>query len=148
MKIFVRVEPVNPTRATPRHPCKFVVNGIKLVVIDIAGPPLWRVADVKMMRSAVTAAILPSRLVPARDSGACVLLIHHASEIRGQLRRRRSGQGALFATVDVALTLKTPLKSRTQRKLIGISRYADTPAELIRRTSRLWICCASAIRQT
>ena len=48
-KIFVRVESVNPTRATLAALCKFVVeNGIKLVVIDTLSA-LWR-SPMKMMR--------------------------------------------------------------------------------------------------
>jgi archaellum biogenesis ATPase FlaH len=127
-KIFVRVESVNPTRATLAALCKFVVeNGIKLVVIDTLSA-LWRVAD-ENDASAVTAAIQPL-LVLARESGACVLLIHHARKSEGSYGDEIRGSGALFATVDVALILKRH-EIATQRKLIGISRYADTPAELI-----------------
>lgn len=59
-----------------------------------------------------------------------VLLIHHARKSEGSYGDEIRGSGALFATVDVALILKRH-EIATQRKLIGISRYADTPAELI-----------------
>jgi hypothetical protein len=42
----------------------------------------------------------------ARDSGACVLLIHHARKSEGQYGDEIRGSGALFALVDVAIVMK------------------------------------------
>jgi RecA-family ATPase len=72
-------------------------HAIRLILIDTLAS-FWTAASVQK-------AIQPL-LILARDSGACVLLIHHARKSEGQNGDEIRGSGALFAAVDVALILK------------------------------------------
>lgn len=100
---------------------------IGLVIIDTL-TQLWNVME-ENNAAEVTKAMAPF-LALARESGACVLLIHHARKSEGAFGDEIRGSGAVFASVDVALILKRH-EVATQRTLHGISRYADTPAELV-----------------
>lgn len=127
-KIFVYVGSINPTGAILSAIAKFILeHAIKLVIVDTLAA-LWRVPD-ENDASAVTQAVKPL-LALARESGACVLLIHHARKSEGSYGDEIRGSGALFALADVALILKRH-DVPTQRKLQGISRYPETPSELI-----------------
>ncbi len=77
----------------------------------------------------VTQAMKPL-LALARDTGACVLLIHHARKSEGSYGDEIRGSGALFAAVDIAMILKRH-EVQTQRVLHAISRYPETPAEIV-----------------
>ena len=66
----------------------------------------------------------------ARESGACVLLIHHARKSEGTYGDEIRGSGALSALVDVAIVMR-PHEVETQRRLSTMSRFPDTPRELV-----------------
>jgi putative DNA primase/helicase len=102
-------------------------NGIKLVLIDTLSA-FWTVSD-ENDAAGVQKAIQPI-LGLARESGACVLLIHHARKSEGSYGDEIRGSGALFAAVDVALILKRH-EIHNQRKLNANSRYSETPVELV-----------------
>jgi RecA-family ATPase len=100
---------------------------ITLVVVDTLGV-FWSVRD-ENDAAEVQRAIKPF-LTLARESGACVLLIHHVRKSEGQNGDEIRGSGALFAAVDVALVLKRH-ENHTQRKLNAHSRYPETPTDMI-----------------
>lgn len=100
---------------------------IKLVVIDTLAA-FWRVEN-ENDASEMTKAVKPL-LQLARDSGACVLLIHHARKSEGSHGDEIRGSGALFGLVDVALIMKRHAVEN-QRLLQAQSRYPETPTELV-----------------
>jgi hypothetical protein len=102
-------------------------HGIKLVIFDTLNS-YWSVQD-ENDAVAVTQAIKPL-LNLARESGACILLLHHARKSEGEFGDEIRGSGALFSLLDVALILKRH-EAETQRKLTAISRYPETPTDLI-----------------
>ena len=120
--------PLRPTPDTLEAIKEYVcTHDIRLIIIDTLAS-FWTVADENDAAS-VQKAIQPI-LALARDSGACVLLIHHARKSDGQNGDEIRGSGALFAAVDVALVLKRH-EVETQRRLTANSRYEDTPSDLI-----------------
>jgi hypothetical protein len=102
-------------------------NAIRLVLIDTLGA-FWDVRD-ENDAAEVTRAIKPLLSI-ARETGACILLIHHARKSEGSHGDEIRGSGALFAAVDVALILKRH-EIQTHRVLQALSRYPDTPAEMV-----------------
>jgi hypothetical protein len=102
-------------------------HDIKLVVIDTLNS-FWGVSE-ENDAGAVTKAVKPL-LQLARETGAAVLLIHHARKSEGDHGDEIRGSGALFSLLDVAMILKRDAVE-TQRKLVTISRYADAPPELL-----------------
>jgi hypothetical protein len=102
-------------------------HSIVLVIFDTLNA-FWSVSE-ENDAGAVTQAIKPL-LQLARDSGAAVLLIHHARKSEGEHGDEIRGSGALFSLLDVALILKRH-DVETQRRLVTISRYAESPPELL-----------------
>jgi len=100
---------------------------IILVIVDTLNT-FWSVQD-ENDAVAVTQAIKPI-LSLARESGAAILLLHHARKSEGEFGDEIRGSGALFSLLDVALILKRH-EVKTQRKLTAVSRYPETPPELI-----------------
>ena len=104
-----------------------VAHDIVLVVFDTLNT-FWSVEN-ENDAVPVTNAIKPI-LALARESGAAILLLHHARKSEGEFGDEIRGSGALFSLLDVALILKRH-ELETQRKLTAVSRYPDTPSELI-----------------
>ena len=102
-------------------------HSIALVIFDTLNA-FWSVTD-ENNAAEVTKAIKPL-LQLARDSGATVLLIHHARKAEGGYGDEIRGSGALFSLLDVAMILKRDAVE-TQRRLTIISRYAEAPPELL-----------------
>jgi 5S rRNA maturation endonuclease (ribonuclease M5) len=126
--LFVFSGSLSPTPDTFEQLKRFILDkSIRLVVVDTLGV-FWNVRD-ENDAAEVQRAIKPF-LTLARESGACVLLIHHARKSEGQHGDEIRGSGALFAAVDVALILKRH-EVQTQRKLNANSRYPETPTDMI-----------------
>lgn len=126
--LFVSSGNLSPTSDTFEQIKRYILEkGIALVVVDTLGV-FWSVRD-ENDAAEVQRAIKPF-LALARESGACVLLIHHARKSEGQHGDEIRGSGALLAAVDVALILKRH-EIPTQRKLHANSRYSETPTEMI-----------------
>ena len=126
--LFVLSGTLSPTSDTFEQMKRFILDkSIKLVVVDTLGV-FWNVRD-ENDAAEVQRAIKPF-LTLARESGACVLLIHHARKSEGQHGDEIRGSGALFAAVDVALILKRH-EIQSQRKLNVNSRYPETPTDMI-----------------
>lgn len=102
-------------------------HAIVLVIIDTLNS-YWSVTD-ENNAAEVTKATLPL-LQLARESGATVLLLHHARKAEGGYGDEIRGSGALFSLLDVALILKRDAVD-IQRRLTIISRYAESPPELL-----------------
>ncbi len=102
-------------------------HSIVLAVFDTLNA-FWSVSE-ENDAGAVTQAVKPL-LQLARETGAAVLLIHHARKSEGEHGDEIRGSGALFSLLDVALILKRH-EVETQRKLVTISRYAESPPELL-----------------
>ena len=102
-------------------------HAIGLVIIDTLNS-FWSVTD-ENNAAEVTKAIKPL-LQLARDSGAIVLLLHHSRKAEGGHGDEIRGSGALFSLLDVAMILKRDAVD-TQRRLTIISRYAESPPELL-----------------
>ena len=98
-----------------------------MVIIDTLAT-FWKVKD-ENDAGAMTQAVIPL-LNLARESGACVLLIHHSRKSEGAYGDEIRGSSALFALVDIAVIMKQH-EVETQRKLIAMSRYPETPSELL-----------------
>ena len=79
--------------------------------------------------SEMTKAVKPL-LRLARESEACMLLIHHARKSEGSHGDEIRGSGALFGLVDIAIVMKRH-SVETQRLLQAQSRYPETPSELV-----------------
>lgn len=126
--LFVFAKSIQPTADTLEQIKRFALErDIKLILIDTLGA-FWSLRD-ENDAAEVGRAIKPI-LALARESGACVLLIHHARKSEGTYGDEIRGSGALFAAVDVALILKRH-EIEKQRKLHAISRYPDTPTEML-----------------
>lgn len=126
--LFVHVGPLQPTTTTLSVITSFSKKeGIKLILVDTLSA-FWRIENEN--DAAEMTKVVKPLLQLARDSGACVLLIHHARKSEGQFGDEIRGSGALFAAVDVALILKRH-EVQTQRLLQAQSRYPETPSELV-----------------
>ncbi len=126
--LYIHVGPSESTPTVFAEITQFVRDHqIKLVVVDTL-TTFWRVQN-ENDASEVTQAMKPL-LRLARESGACVLLIHHTRKSEGQYGDEIRGSGALFAAVDVALILKRH-EVQIQRRLLAQSRYPETPSELV-----------------
>jgi hypothetical protein len=102
-------------------------HGIVLVILDTLNS-FWSVQE---ENDAVDVTqVLKPLLALARESGAAVLLLHHARKSEGEHGDEIRGSGALFSLLDIALILKRH-DIENQRKLTAISRYPETPPELI-----------------
>jgi hypothetical protein len=102
-------------------------HAIGLLVVDSLSR-FWTVTD-ENNATEVTHALTPL-LNLARATGVCVLLVHHNRKSVGRHGDDIRGSGAIFAAVDLALTLHRNEISN-QRILRAFSRYPDTPYELI-----------------
>ena len=126
--LYVYPSQLDPTMSTFREIERYALeHAIKLIVVDTLGA-FWNVRD-ENDAAEVTRAMKPF-LTLARNTGACVVLIHHARKSEGVNGDEIRGSGALFAAVDVALILKRN-EVQTQRTLRAISRYHETPAEMV-----------------
>jgi hypothetical protein len=103
-------------------------RGIKLILVDTLAM-FWQLDD-ESDASKMTKAVKPL-LQLARDTGACVLLIHHLRKSDGEQGDEIRGSGALLALVDLAVRVSRDGNSGTRRILKAVGRYADTPAELV-----------------
>src|SRR5262245_30168325 len=126
--IYVHLGPLNLS-ATGLHSITDFAghNNVQLILVDTLSA-LWDIQN-ENDTAEVTQAVKPL-LQLARDSGACVLLIHHARKSEGQYGDEIRGSGALFALVDVALIMKRH-EVQTQRSLHAQSRYPETQTDLI-----------------
>ena len=125
---FIHCQQTNPTAEFLHQLKSFVTeNQIALIVIDTLAN-FWKLKD-ENDASAMTQAVAPL-LHLARESGACVLMIHHSRKSEGEYGDEIRGSSALFGLVDVAVIMRNTAV-KTQRKLVGRSRYPETPTELI-----------------
>ena len=102
-------------------------NTITLVFVDTLAM-FWNITD-ENDATVVTRAIQPL-LNLARDTGACVLLIHHFRKSDGSGGEYIRGSNALLGAVDQALRLYRA-NGGNKRFLEATGRYNDTPKELI-----------------
>ncbi|MEX5215306.1 MAG: AAA family ATPase [Nitrospiraceae bacterium] len=126
--LFVYSGQLTPTPDALESIKRFAVaQHIKLILVDTLAA-FWGVRD-ENDAAEVTKAMKPL-LGLARETGACVLLIHHARKSEGSYGDEIRGSGALFASVDVAMIMKRH-EVQTQRVLHAVSRYPETPVELV-----------------
>ncbi|MEK6641009.1 MAG: AAA family ATPase [Nitrospirota bacterium] len=127
--IHLHIGSLEPTRANIAAVEAFVrKQGIRLVLVDTLAM-FWHLDD-ESDASKMTQAVKPL-LRLARDTGACVVLIHHHRKSDGEQGDEIRGSGALLASVDIAVRVSRDGTSGTRRVLKAVGRYADTPAELI-----------------
>src|SRR5207247_585884 len=88
---------------------------IKLIIVDTLAM-FWNLKD-ESDPAALTQAVKPL-LQLARETGACVVMIHHFRKSEGTEGDEVRGSTALVASVDVALLLRRHT-SEKQRKLEG-----------------------------
>jgi predicted ATP-dependent serine protease len=100
---------------------------IILIIVDTLAM-FWRLKD-ENDPAALTQAVKPL-LELARETDACVVLIHHFRKSEGAEGDEIRGSTALLASVDVALLLYRH-SSENQRRLSATGRYRNTPRELI-----------------
>jgi hypothetical protein len=103
-------------------------EGIGLVVIDTL-PAWWRLTD-ESDASEVIRKGMP--LIEAiRETKAAWLGLVHSRKGGGTNGEEIRGSSALLGLVDIAISMKRTEGGRCQRKLETVSRYADTPSELV-----------------
>jgi hypothetical protein len=126
--VFLHIGPLEPTATTLNSISAFAQEHcVCLILIDTLST-FWKI-DNENDAAEMTRVIKPLLALP-RNSGACVLLIHHARKSEGSYGDEIRGSGALFAAVDVALILKRH-EVQNQRLLQAQSRYPETPSELV-----------------
>ena len=126
--VFVHTGPLAPTATALDEVMVFATeHGVTLILIDTLSA-FWKIRDEN--DAAEMTKVVKPLLQLARESGACVLLIHHARKSEGSYGDEIRGSGALFAAVDVALIMKRHAV-QTQRILQAQSRYVETPSELV-----------------
>jgi hypothetical protein len=96
------------------------------VVIDTLAA-IWPVGD-ENNASQVLAALGP--LAHVAEAGAGLLLIHHPRKSEGDHGTAHRGSGALAGWPDILVELRRGAEPR-QRVLLGLSRFGETPAELV-----------------
>ena len=68
------------------------------------------------------------------DAGAAVLLLHHPRLDKSEEGRSARGPGGLLATVDIIIELKhygSLQSDKCRRKLFAVSRFPETPENLV-----------------
>ena len=126
--LHLHIGPLTPTPTFFAALTSFITHHeIRLVIVDTLAA-FWSVQN-ENDASEMTKAVKPL-LRLARESGACVLLIHHARKSEGSHGDEIRGSGALFGLVDVAIIMKRH-SVETQRLLQSQSRFPETPAELV-----------------
>lgn len=126
--LYAHTGPLEPSADVLSHITAFCLSRqVRLILVDTLSA-FWKIENEN--DAAEMTKVVKPLLQLARDSGACVLLIHHARKSEGQYGDEIRGSGALFASVDVALVLKRH-EVHTQRLLQAQSRYPETPSELV-----------------
>jgi hypothetical protein len=126
--LYVHVGPLKPTPTFFAMLTTFIQDHeIRLVIVDTLAA-FWSVQN-ENDASEMTKAVKPL-LQLARESDACVLLIHHARKSEGSHGDEIRGSGALFGLVDIAVVMKRH-SVETQRLLQAQSRFPETPSELV-----------------
>jgi phage/plasmid primase-like uncharacterized protein len=126
--LYLHIGALSPTPTFFAHLSTFIHDhDIRLVIIDTLAA-FWSV-DNENDASEMTKAVKPL-LRLARESEACILLIHHARKSEGSHGDEIRGSGALFGLVDIAIVMKRH-SVETQRLLQAQSRYPETPSELV-----------------
>jgi hypothetical protein len=126
--LFAHIGPLKPTPTVLADITSFAQShGVVLIVLDTFSA-FWRIENEN--DAAEMTRVVKPLLQLARESGSCVLLIHHARKSEGSHGDEIRGSGALFAGVDVALIMKRH-EIQTQRLLQAQSRYPETPFELV-----------------
>jgi len=126
--LFVSAKPLPPNPDVFQAIRQFVIDQkISLVLVDTLGA-FWKIRE-ENDAAEVTQAMKPF-LALARETGACVLLIHHARKSEGSHGDEIRGSGAIFSTVDIGLILKRH-EVQTQRYLHAVGRYPETPHEMV-----------------
>lgn len=124
--LYVHVGPSTPT-VLASILCYVKDHDVKLILVDTLAA-FWKIENEN--DAAEMTKVVKPLLQLARESGACVLLVHHARKAEGQYGDEIRGSGALFAAVDVALVMKRH-EVQTQRLLQAQSRYPETPSSLL-----------------
>lgn len=102
--LFVHVGPSRATATVLARVTSFAKEqGVELILVDTISA-FWRIENEN--DAAEMTQVVKPLLRLARESGACVLLIHHARKSEGSYGDEIRGSGALFALVDVALVMK------------------------------------------
>jgi archaellum biogenesis ATPase FlaH len=126
--LYVHADPLQPTPTVLAEMTSFAKeHEVKLILVDTLAA-FWRIENEN--DAAELTKVVKPLLQLARESGACVLLVHHARKAEGQYGDEIRGSGALFAAVDVALVMKRH-EVQTQRLLQAQSRYPETPSNLL-----------------
>ena len=102
--------------------------GSRLLVVDTAAYWTALPAEREKDAGAVQGVMFP--LVRATREGLAVLLVHHSRKAGGEDGDAIRGSGAWAGSVDTILELERPAENAppTQRLLLGLGRYPQTPA--------------------
>jgi len=103
---------------------------IDLAVIDTLGTFLP--AGAESQRDAMLRALAPLQQLAA--TGASLLLLHHPRKGDPPLGQAARGSGALSGTVDISIEMKClvrPDLNDRRRRLVGFSRFASTPRDMV-----------------
>lgn len=103
-------------------------NGIGLVVIDTL-PAWWRLSDESDASEVIRKGMPLVHAIHATD--AAWLGLVHSRKGGGEHGEEIRGSSALLGLADIAISMKRTNGGKRQRKLETVSRYADTPSDLV-----------------
>jgi len=104
--------------------------GAEVVIVDTVAA--WAGIEDENSATEVEKALRPIVSL-AQERGVAILLLHHLNKSDGPEGTAHRGSGHLVAMVDVALELRRPEGDapQTRRVLRALSRYQETPQELV-----------------
>jgi hypothetical protein len=104
--------------------------GAEVVIVDTVAA--WAGIEDENSATEVEKALRPV-ISLAQERGVSILLLHHLNKADGPEGTAHRGSGHLVAMVDIAVELRRPEGNapETRRVLRALSRYQETPQELV-----------------
>jgi len=112
---------------------KAVEIGATVLIVDTFGPWAGLAGDSENDAGAGLAAIAPLQAAAAQN-GLAVIIIRHERKGSGEVGESARGSTAIGGAVDVIVSLRrlgSLDKHPTRRRLLALSRFDETPAELL-----------------
>jgi hypothetical protein len=106
-------------------------RGFKVLAVDTLAQFAGLVGDTENSSGAALAAMAPLQEAAAR--GLAVIVSRHARKGGGEIGEDARGSSAFSGAVDIVLSLRRPegQTRETIRMLQGLSRFSETPSELL-----------------
>jgi len=117
-------------RPLPELVAEAIELGVQVIVVDTLSA--WAGVEDENSATEVEKALRPIVSL-AQERGVAILLLHHLNKSDGPEGTAHRGSGHLVAMADVAVELRRPEghAPATRRVLKSLSRYQETPQELV-----------------